>query len=454
MRLGEPDGQVEGGERLVGVLAREGRAQPRGLVLCQRHVHPADDLTEVGREVLGPAGLDAERPPRLGDRPGPSVLGARAGRTGRRRPGPSARCGRHATRRRPTTPATPRTPRPRAGAAGRGRVWPDQRLGHPLHDDLPADHPRLVGLVDPHRPLVVGVEGDRRLLRRADPEPVLAWRRRRRTASRRGRQRHRRPPSRGATRRRAARTARRAGRRRPGPRESRGPRRESAGQPPARRSRAVCSMISAPRRSPSRARMSAPMPSIRARSSVSSSSRSTAPRRSSSVNAYVGEADAVAELVDALGVVVLVPEQRQHDHRLAEVHRLGGGVVATVGDHQVDLRDHLGLRDGRGAGHVVGQPQLVGPGTHAHDDAVPRPCRARRSAAASARCRRRRASPARGRPARSPPAGRPARRAARSPRRSHGRSSRSGARCRRAVGRRCSRARGGRRRGCSRARCA
>ena len=39
-------------------------------------------------------------------------------------------------------------------------------------------------------------------------------------------------------------------------------------------------------------------------------------------------------LVDALGVVDLVPEQRQHDHRLAVMERLGDGVVAAVGDHQ------------------------------------------------------------------------------------------------------------------------
>ena len=42
------------------------------------------------------------------------------------------------------------------------------------------------------------------------------------------------------------------------------------------------------------------------------------------------QADPEAELVDPLGVVVLVPEQRQHDHRLAEVDALGGRVVAAV----------------------------------------------------------------------------------------------------------------------------
>ena len=51
------------------------------------------------------------------------------------------------------------------------------------------------------------------------------------------------------------------------------------------------------------------------------------------------EPHAEAELVHPLRVVVLVPEQRQHDHRLAEVERLGGRVVAAVGDHEVDERD-------------------------------------------------------------------------------------------------------------------
>ena len=44
-----------------------------------------------------------------------------------------------------------------------------------------------------------------------------------------------------------------------------------------------------------------------------------------------------AGLVDPLGVVDLVPEERQHDHRLAVVEGLGDGVVAAVGDDQVDL---------------------------------------------------------------------------------------------------------------------
>ena len=44
------------------------------------------------------------------------------------------------------------------------------------------------------------------------------------------------------------------------------------------------------------------------------------------------QADPEAELVHPLRVVVLVPEQRQQHGRLAEVQRLGGRVVAAVGD--------------------------------------------------------------------------------------------------------------------------
>ena len=61
---------------------------------------------------------------------------------------------------------------------------------------------------------------------------------------------------------------------------------------------------------------------------------------------------AEADLLDALRVVVLVPEERQHDHRLAEVDRLGDRVVAAVRDHEVDLRQDRRLRQELGAGHV------------------------------------------------------------------------------------------------------
>jgi len=64
------------------------------------------------------------------------------------------------------------------------------------------------------------------------------------------------------------------------------------------------------------------------------------------------ESDAVPGLVDPLGVVVLVPEQRQHDHRLAEVHRLGRCVVATVGDDEVHEGQDVCLRKELGDPHV------------------------------------------------------------------------------------------------------
>ena len=66
---------------------------------------------------------------------------------------------------------------------------------------------------------------------------------------------------------------------------------------------------------------------------------------------------AVAQLVHALRVVVLIPEQRQHDHRLAEVEALGHGVVAAVRDDHVDLRQDRRLRQELLAEHVVGERQ-------------------------------------------------------------------------------------------------
>ena len=93
--------------------------------------------------------------------PGPAVLGPRAGTTARRRPAPSDRRRARATR--PVPPASGDPAKP-ASASRRSRLGrgmrSDQRLGHPLHDHRPADDPRLVGLVDAHRPLGLVVERD------------------------------------------------------------------------------------------------------------------------------------------------------------------------------------------------------------------------------------------------------------------------------------------------------
>ena len=64
------------------------------------------------------------------------------------------------------------------------------------------------------------------------------------------------------------------------------------------------------------------------------------------------EARPEAALVNALSVVVLVPEERQRDHRLAEVEALRRRVVAAVGDDEVDERQQRGLREELGAPHV------------------------------------------------------------------------------------------------------
>jgi hypothetical protein len=60
-------------------------------------------------------------------------------------------------------------------------------------------------------------------------------------------------------------------------------------------------------------------------------------------------------LRDALGVVVLIPEQREDDHRFAEVDGLGGRVVPAVSDHQIDHRQDSGLRQELRAPHVLGE---------------------------------------------------------------------------------------------------
>ena len=63
-------------------------------------------------------------------------------------------------------------------------------------------------------------------------------------------------------------------------------------------------------------------------------------------------------LRDPLGVVVLIPEERQRDHRLAEVEALGRRVVPAVGDDDVGERQESRLRDELVAPHVVRELEL------------------------------------------------------------------------------------------------
>ena len=97
---------------------------------------------------------------------------------------------------------------------------------------------------------------------------------------------------------------------------------------------------------------------MRVSSASSPSRRSIAPRSSPSSNSYVVQADAESRLGDPLRVVVLVPEERQRDHRLAEVEALGGRVVPAVRDDDVGERQQSRLRDELVAPHVVGQLEL------------------------------------------------------------------------------------------------
>ncbi len=68
-----------------------------------------------------------------------------------------------------------------------------------------------------------------------------------------------------------------------------------------------------------------------------------------------GEPDAEAELADALGVVVLIPEERQDEHRFAEEEALRRRIVSPVGDDGVDPRQNRRLRQERFAVHIVRQ---------------------------------------------------------------------------------------------------
>ena len=96
----------------------------------------------------------------------------------------------------------------------------------------------------------------------------------------------------------------------------------------------------------------------RSRTSSSASSRSIAPSSSVVLELVRRHPDAEARLVDALRVVGLVPEDRQRDHRLAEVEALGRRVVAAVRDDEVDLREDRRLRQELRAPHVVGELEL------------------------------------------------------------------------------------------------
>ena len=109
----------------------------------------------------------------------------------------------------------------------------------------------------------------------------------------------------------------------------------------------------APRPAPSRrAPAAAPTPRRGARASRASASDAVDRGEQLLRRVAVGvEPHAEARLLDALGVVVLVPEQRQDDHRLAEVQALGDRVVAAVGDDGVDLREDRGLGQELLAGH-------------------------------------------------------------------------------------------------------
>ena len=153
------------------------------------------------------------------------------------------------------------------------------------------------------------------------------------------------------------------------------PRRERVAEPQSSRSTGACvvarrSIRSAARSVPRSACIRAAIPAIRSRSAASASSASIAPVSSSSAKRVGRQPPPEARLVDALGVVDLVPEQRQHDHRLAVVERLDDGVVAAVRDHEVDQRQDRRLGQERLAGHVVVEPDLVGQRSLGHDHPV------------------------------------------------------------------------------------
>src|SRR3954469_17823467 len=82
------------------------------------------------------------------------------------------------------------------------------------------------------------------------------------------------------------------------------------------------------------------------------------------------QSDAEAGLVQALRIVVLIPEQRQPDHRQPEVEPLTGRVVAAVRDQQIALRQDRRLRQELVAVHVGPERHLILQRTHRHDRPV------------------------------------------------------------------------------------
>ena len=84
------------------------------------------------------------------------------------------------------------------------------------------------------------------------------------------------------------------------------------------------------------------------------------------------EPDAETRLVDPLRVVVLIPEERQRDHRLAEMEALRRRVVPAVRDHEVDERQDRRLRQELLAPHVLGELVLGVLRTLGDDEAVRR----------------------------------------------------------------------------------
>jgi len=83
-----------------------------------------------------------------------------------------------------------------------------------------------------------------------------------------------------------------------------------------------------------------------------------------------GKPYTVATFVDSLRVVVLIPEQRQHDRRHPERECLADGVVAAVRDHRVALGHDRGLWHELLTPHPLAERELVMKRTHRDDHPV------------------------------------------------------------------------------------